>query len=55
MRVAAWEKPSQVALRKCSREAGGNGQCICDFGEGSIYAINPIFFQKLSTSFLKLF
>ena len=54
MRVAAWETALQVALRNCSREARGNSQCICDFGEGSIYAINPMFYQKLPTSFLKL-
>ena len=45
MRVAAWEMAPHVALRNCSREAGGNS-CICDFGEGSIYAINPIFFLE---------
>ena len=26
------------------------GQCICDFGEGGIHAIEHIFFQKLSAS-----
>ena len=34
----------------CSSEKllqrGRGKQCICDFGEGSIYAINPIFFLE---------
>ena len=36
------------------KEAGGKGDCICDFGEKGIYAIKHISFQKVSTSPVKL-
>ena len=36
MKTAAWKTASQVALRNCSKEAGGEGQYICDFGKRGI-------------------
>jgi len=38
------ERAPQIALKNCSKEAG-EGQFICDFGEGGIHAIKPIFLQ----------
>ena len=53
MRTIAQETAPQIALRNCSKEAE-RGQYICDFGEEGVPAIKPIFFHKVSTSFLKL-
>ena len=36
MRTAAWKTAPQVALRNCSKEAGGEGQYICDFGKRGV-------------------
>ena len=44
----------QKALKNYSKDTGGKGQYICDFGEKGIYAIKHIFFQKVSTSTMKL-
>ena len=33
MRTVAQEIASQIAWINCSKEMGGKGQCICDFGE----------------------
>ena len=52
MRIAIWETAPQIAVRNCSKEAGGKGQYICDFGEGRIRAIKAIFFQEFSTSLM---
>ena len=38
------ERAPQIALKNCSKGAG-EGQFICDFGEGGIHAIKPIFLQ----------
>ena len=54
MKTAAQETAPQTALRNCSKEAGGEGRCVCDFGEGEIYAIKHIFSQKFSASLVKL-
>jgi len=35
MRPVAQETVHQVALRTCSKEAGGGSHVPCDFGEGS--------------------
>ena len=48
MRVATGETAPQIALRNCSKEAGGKGQYICDFGEERIHAVKHMFFQKVS-------
>ena len=39
MRTAVQETAPQRALRNCSKELGGKGRYICDFGEGGIDAI----------------
>ena len=44
MRTAAWETAPQITLRTCSKEAGGEGQYICDFGEREIYMQSNRFF-----------
>ena len=38
MRTAAREIAPQIALRHCSKEAGG-GPYTCDFGEGGVHEI----------------
>ena len=55
MRTAAQEPDPQIALRNCSKEAGGKvSQYICAFGKGGIHGIKHVFFQKVSTSLVKL-
>ena len=54
MRTADQETAPQIALRNCSKEAGGKGQYVYDFGEGRIHAIKHILFQKFSASLAKL-
>ena len=54
MKTAAWETAPQIALRNFFKEAGKKVQHICDVGEGGICAIKHIFFQKVSTSLVKL-
>ena len=44
MRTAAQETAFQIALRNGSKEVAGEGQYICDFGEGGVHAIEHIFF-----------
>lgn len=39
---------SQIALRYCSKEVDGEGQYICDFGEGRVHAIKNIVLQNIS-------
>ena len=46
MRIAAQETALQIALRNCSKEARGKGQCRCDFGEGKLHAIKNTFFVE---------
>jgi len=47
---------SDLALRNYSKEAAeGKGQYIRDFGEGGVRGTKQIFFQKVSTSLVKLF
>ena len=53
MRTTAQGTAPQTALRNCFKEAWGQGQYICDFGERGIHAINHIFFQ-ISASLVKL-
>ena len=48
MRTEAQKIAPQIALRNCSKEAGGKGQYICDFGEERIHAVKHMFFQKVS-------
>ena len=48
MRTEAQKIAPQIALRNCSKEAGGKGQYICDFGEERIHAVKNMFFQKVS-------
>ncbi|XP_029074962.1 catechol O-methyltransferase isoform X1 [Monodon monoceros] len=47
MRAAAWETGPPIALRNCSKEVGGEGQYVCDFGEGGVHAIECIFFCQM--------
>ena len=54
MRTAAQETAPQISLRNCPKEAGGTGQCKCDFDEGGIHTIKHIFFQTVSSSFVRL-
>ena len=49
MRIAAQETAPQIALRDCSKEAGG-GQYICDFGEGGVTGIKHSFYKRFSAS-----
>ena len=44
----------QKALKNYSKDTGGKNQYICYFGEKGIYATKHIFFQKVSTSTMKL-
>ena len=46
MRTIAREMAFQIALRNRSKELGGKGQYICDFGKGGIHAIKHIFFCR---------
>ena len=51
MKIIAQETAFQIALKNCSKEAEGEGQYICDFSEGGVYAIRYILFlQKVSAS-----
>ena len=34
MRTTAWETALEMALRNCSKEEAGEGQYMCDVGEG---------------------
>ena len=52
MRIATWETAPQIAVRNCSKEAGGKVSIYVIFGEGRRHAIKPIFFQKFSTSLM---
>ena len=54
MKTTAQGTTPQAALRNYFKEAWGQGQYICDFGEGGIHAIHHIFFQ-VSVSLVKLF
>ena len=44
MRTAVWETAAQITLKNCSKEAWGESQYICDFGEGRICAVKHIFY-----------
>ena len=51
MKIIAQETAFQIALKNCSKEAEGEGQYICDFSEGGVYAIRYILFlHKVSAS-----
>ena len=50
MRTAAWETAPQIAVRDHSKETVGEGQYVCDFGDGRVHAIKHKFSQKLSAS-----
>ena len=49
MRTAALEMAPRIALRNCSK-----GQYIYHFGARGMHAIKHLFFQKVSTSLVKL-
>ena len=53
MRSAARETAHQI-LEKLLLRGRGDGQYICDFGEGGMYATRHIFSQKVSASLVKL-
>ena len=53
MRSAARETAPQI-LEKFLQRGRGDGQYICEFGEGRIYVTRHIFFQKVSASLVKL-
>ena len=44
MRTVARETAFQIALRKLLQRGRGEGQYICDFGEGGVHAIKYIYF-----------
>ena len=50
MRTVTLEIATQIGLRNCSKnmgvEGGGEGQYICDFGEGGLHAIKHIFYFR---------
>ena len=51
LRTTTQKKNSQIALRNFSAEVGrgetrGEGQYMCDFGEGGIHAIKNIIFCR---------
>ena len=50
MRTIAREAAPQIALRNCSKEEVGEGQYICDFGEGVFVKISTHFFEKVLAS-----
>lgn len=56
MRTMAQEISSPIALRNCSKEVGGGGRYICDFGEGGmcsqayISAEGPCWSQRADVS-----
>ena len=52
MRTAAWETAPQVALRNCSKEAGGRSVYM-RFWCGGVHAITHIFFLKVSSALMK--
>ena len=52
MRIATWETAPQIAVRNCSKEAGGKVSIYVILGEGRRHAIKPIFFQKFSASLM---
>ena len=52
MRTAAWKTAPQVALRNCSKEAGGEGQYICDFGKKGINVLKYITFRKIKCALI---
>ena len=54
MKTTAWETTPQVALRNCSKEVGGEGQYIWDFGGGGNTCNQARIFPKASTSLMKL-
>ena len=46
MRTAAQETAPEIALRSCSGQGGKVS--ICDFGEGDVHAIKPLFYKRFS-------
>ena len=50
MRTIVLETAFQITLRNSSAEAVGEGQYICDFGEGGVHSIKHLFSKKVSTS-----
>ena len=46
MKIIALETAFLIALRNCSEEVVGEGQYICDFGEGRVHAIKHTFFAE---------
>ena len=61
VRTAAWETASQMSEKLLSSgkplqrgEVDRGGQYICEFGWRGIHAIKHVYFQKVSTSLMKL-
>ena len=53
MRTAAQKTAPQIALRDCSKDIGGKDIVYVILVE-RLHTIKPIFFQKVSTSLVKL-
>ena len=53
IRIVAQEIAPQIALRDCSKEAGGERSEYMIFGEGRVHATKRVFLQKVSTSLVK--
>ena len=54
MRTSARETVPQLALRIGPKEAVGERQHICDFGERGIHASEYIFFRKVFANLVTL-
>ena len=46
MRPISPEAAFQIALKYWSKEAAGEGQCICDFGEGGGHMKPSTYFYR---------
>ena len=54
MRTAAPETVSQIALRNCSKDAGGKVSIYVILVKGKYMQSSTYFFQKISPSFVKV-
>ena len=48
------EESTSDSSERLLKRGRGKGQYVCDFGEGGIQTMEYIFFQKVSTSFMKI-
>lgn len=48
------DSTSDTSEKLLQRGSGGTGQSVYDIGEGGIHAMKHTFFQKLTSSFVKL-